>query len=161
MAKAKTPTRFEWKEIHSTLTVIGKDKVTGDSIEFNRSDVSRENLPYLDCFALKTILSTRVSQADPDDKMEQMRDVIALLKTPKWTKEREGGGIAIVSTFVQAVAKVKGCTIPQAQQSLKSFDKEAKDKMRKNAKVVKAMRDIEAAQTKEAEDLVDLDDLAS
>lgn len=151
--------RFSWTEDLDTLTVFGTDKVTGDWISFSYEEVSQVNRPRLVCFALKTILATRTSSADSDDKLDAMRDVKNLLGTDSWEKDREGGGFGVVSTFVEALAELKGQSIPAIQASLKKYSKEQREAMKDNAKVKAKMEEIEKARKDVAADSLSLEDL--
>lgn len=152
--------RMAWKEDLESLTVTGMDKESGAAVSFSWDSVSEENRPKLACFALKTILATRTSAADPEDKVIQMREVAKLLATEKWDKDRVGGS-PTVSVLVEAIAKVKGISIPAAQKALARYDKDAKAAMEANPKVAKAMEEVKAARAEVEADAVDMDDLLS
>lgn len=152
--------RMKWEDDVDALTVTGTDKVTGASITFGYEQVSEANRPKLICFALKTLLATRTSSVDPDDKLDAMQDVVALLGTDAWEKEREGGGLSVVSVFTEAVAAVQGITIPQAQRALKGLSPKARDGIKAHPKVKAEMARIKEERDA-ADETISLDDLLS
>ena len=149
--------RMRWAEDLENLQVVGTDKLTGKTVSLSWEDVSEENRPRLACFALKTILATRTSAENADVKVAAMMEVAELLGSPRWDRERQGGS-PTVSLLVEAVAAVKGISIPAAQKALAGYDKEAKKAIEGNPKVAAKMAKLRKLREESQE--VDLGDLA-
>jgi hypothetical protein len=106
---------------------------------------------------LNTLLQQRTSQTDIEaGKLKEIGEYFELLKSGEWARERVGGP-GVVSAEIEAIAKIKGVTIPQVQKALKAMDETTRAKVLANAKVVemaKAIRE-EREETREVS-LVDL-----
>ena len=74
-----------------------------------------------------------------------MREVFSQLASGQWKKERVVGA-PTVSAEVEALAQLKGISIPDAQRALRAYAPEQREKIMANAKI-KAAREKEAPET--------------
>lgn len=146
------------------ITVIvrkrdGENFVDVETEDFKIEDVAEELRPNVGCYGLSKILQDRTSEvkAGPD-KMAAMREVMSQLTAGQWEKERVVGA-PTVSAEVEALAKLKGITIPDAQRALKKYAADVREKILANPQVV----ELAAAIRKEREgaEAVSLDDMVA
>ena len=142
----------------SIVKGTGKDKSVIETKDFDLADVAETLQPDVSLYGLSKILQDRTSDVtDKREKLLAMSEVMERLSEGEWAKERVGGS-PTVSPEVEALADIKGISIPQAQKSLKNYDPEKRKKILGNAKVVAKAATIKAARLEAKE--VSLDDLA-
>lgn len=109
-------------------------------------------------YGLSKLLQDRASDvAIGPGKLEAMAEVHAQLTAGQWQKERKVGA-TVVSAEVEALAQLKSISVPAAQQALKAYPKDARDKILANPKIVALAEEIRKARA-DAE-AISLDDLA-
>jgi len=137
----------------------GEDFVDLESATFKLSDVAEELHPNIMLYGLKQVISDRCSQTETGpDKLAAMREVYSQLGAGQWKKDRVVGA-PTVSAEVEALAQLKGISIPDAQRALKSYSPEQRDKILGNAKIKEIAQQIRAA--RETAPVTSLDDLAA
>jgi len=143
-----------------TIMVYDFDEETSlDETVFSFRKVHATLQARTSLYGLKKILMDRTSQVkeNPEAKLAAMADVMARLETGEWSAERQGGGLGVVSVEVQALAQVKGITVPDAQLALKSYTKEQREKILSSAKVQEAAKALRAQ--REKAEVKSLDDM--
>ena len=138
----------------------GDDFVDLESETFKLEDVAEEirnsNIPL---YGLKQVLSDRCSQVDTGpDKLSAMREVMSQLNSGQWKKERVVGA-PTVSAEVEALAQIKGISIPDVQRALRNYAPEQREKILGNARVKELAAQIREARTEAP--TASLDDLAA
>lgn len=130
-----------------------------ESETFDYSDLAPSTEPRVKLYGLGKILADRNSQVkdDPAKKLAGMKEVFDLLCSGEWKAERAGGGLGVVSVDVEALAAVKGITIPEAQRALKEYSKEQREKILSSSRVQAEAAKIKKA--REASAPESLDDL--
>jgi len=91
------------------------------------------------------------------DKLDLMQKVADRLESGEWAAERTSGS-PVVSINVEALARVKQISVPQAQKALKAYSPEQKEAIFANEAIVAAAAEIKAERENAAD--VSLDDLA-
>ena len=87
-------------------------------------------------YGYSKLLQDRSSEVDVGpNKLDAMDGVAEQLKNGLWAKERKVGA-TVVSPEVEALARFKGGSVPQAQAALKGYNKEAREKILKHPKIV-------------------------
>jgi hypothetical protein len=128
-----------------------------DNETFPMADVAESVRGHVGLYGLGQFLQDRVSDTNTGpDKLEGMREVFEMLKKGEWEKERVSGGFT-VSPQVEALARIKGVTIPQIQAALKSKTKEQREKILAHKSVTELAEQIKKEREGQAE--VALDDL--
>ena len=137
----------------------GEDFTDLETETFRLADVAEELHPNIMLYGLKQVISDRCSQVDTGpDKLAAMREVAAQLKAGQWKKDRVVGA-PTVSAEVEALAQLKGISIPDAQRALKSYAPEQREKILSNAKIKELAAQIRAS--RETAPVTSLDDLAA
>lgn len=132
-----------------------KESVVG-SHSFPASDIHASLHRNVSLYGYSKLLQDRSSDIPTGpEKITAMQEVAELLKNGEWEKERKVGA-PIVRPEVEALAQLKGCTVADIQASLKTYSKEAKEKVFANAKVVALAAEIKAKRESGAVDLSDL-----
>lgn len=110
-------------------------------------------------YGLKKLLMDRTSQVkeNPAAKLKAMAEVMARLEQGEWTAERQGGGLGIVSVEVEALAELKGISIPDAQAALKAYSEDQRKKILGSSRVQERAKAIKAK--REGQEVEKLDDL--
>lgn len=131
---------------------------TIDTREFGVREVAEKLMPNVTLYGLSKVLQDRTSdvKAGPD-KLAAMDEVLARLAEGEWEKARVVGA-PVVSAEVEALAELKGISIPDAQKALKKYSKEQKEQILANEKIVERAKEIRARRDAQEED-VSLDDL--
>lgn len=168
MAKDKTnpfSLSFDESGVEDGVLSVTVRKRVGDDFEdmetetFKLEDVAQELLPNISLYGFKQILSDRCSQVDTGpDKLTAMREVMSLLAAGQWKKERVVGA-PTVSAEVEALAQLKGISIPDAQRALKGYAPEQREKILGNPKIKELAAQIKAA--RQEAPTANLDDLAA
>lgn len=83
----------------------------------------------------------RASQFDGLDKLDKIQQVYDDLCEGVWERESKRGSV-IVAAWIEALAEVKGATIPEIQASLKGYTDEQKDKIKANPAVVAKTQEV-------------------
>lgn len=137
----------------------GDDFVDLETENFKLEDVADELKNNIVLYGLKQVLSDRCSQVDTGpDKLSAMREVMSALASGQWKKERVVGA-PTVSAEVEALATLKGITIPDAQRALRGYAPEQREKILANPRIKEMAAQIRA-QRSEAP-AISLDDLAA
>lgn len=140
-------------------------KEHGDPVTFNAEDIHPDLIPRVGLFGLSSLLQTRTSSLSTegaDARIEGMKEVfrqISVHGDGKWEKTRVVGS-PVVSAEVEALADLRGVSIPDIQESLKRYSKDDRAKILANDAVkVKADELRKARATKSDEASPDLSDL--
>jgi len=137
----------------------GEDFTDLETASFSLANVAEELHPNITLYGLKQVISDRCSQVETGpDKLAAMREVYAQLCAGQWKKERVVGA-PTVSAEVEALAQLKGISIPDAQRALKAYSPEQREKIMANAKIKELAAQIRAG--RETATVTSLDDLAA
>src|SRR3990172_6422942 len=166
MEKAKEELGLRAQEDMGAMTVtISVVDFESDTVQdkdvFAFEDVAKSLRDRVSLYGLKKLLMDRTSQVkdNPILKLKGMGEVLLRLGAGEWTAERAAGGLGVVSPEVEALAGLKGISIPDAQKALKVYSPEQREKILGNSKIVNEAAKIKAAREKEAPKT--LDDLLS
>lgn len=83
----------------------------------------------------------RASQFDGPEKLEKITQVYDDLCAGVWERESKRGTV-IVAAWIEALAEVKGATIPEIQASLKGYTDAQKEKIRANPAVEAKTKEV-------------------
>ena len=137
----------------------GDDFTDLETAEFKLEDVAEELHPNITLYGLKQVVSDRCSQVETGpDKLAAMREVFSQLASGQWKKERVVGA-PTVSAEVEALAQLKGISIPDAQRALRAYAPEQREKIMANTKIKELAAQIRAS--REVSEVTSLDDLAA
>ena len=136
----------------------GKEKVVLDSRTFSITNYSEEIQSNIHVYGLSKVLQDRVSAIDMDSKLSAMDEVSVQLAEGKWKKDRVVGA-PVVSAEVEALAILKGVTIPDVQKALKKYDKDARKAILASDAVQEQAKEIR--EERATSEVVSLDDLVS
>jgi hypothetical protein len=132
--------------------VIGSTTIDG-----NRVAESLRPSVYL--YGLRALCNDRTSDGKVKElgiaKFDMFEKVVGRLEQGEWESERTVGA-PTVSIKVEALARVKGISVGSAQKKLREYSVDAKEKIFANAKVLAAIKEIEAERESEEESLDDL-----
>lgn len=130
-----------------------------DQDVFVLADIAEKLRDRVTLYGVKKLLMDRTSQVkeNPKAKLAAMAEVMARLGEGEWTAERVGGGLGIVSVEVEALAELKGISIPDAQAALKAYSDEQRKKILASPKVQERAKAIKAK--REGQEVEKLDDL--
>lgn len=144
-------------EIVKKETDSEKESVVGQK-SFKAQDVHTSLHKNVGLYGLSKLLQDRSSDIPTGpEKIAAMEEVMVLLAAGEWEKERKVGA-PIVRPEVEALAQLKNCSVADIQASLRTYSKEAKEKVLTNPKVVALAAEIKA---KREAGTVDLSDLAA
>lgn len=157
--------KYELDAAAGTVKAILRERNDADEFVEVASEVYKyDSLPegitaMVKLYGLSKVLQDRCSEVEVgSEKIPALSEVFAQLSTGQWEKARVVGG-TVVSAEVEALAQLKGISIPDAQKALSKYDKAQKEKILANAQVVALAKSIrEARANKEA---TSLDDLAA
>src|SRR3990172_7498273 len=162
MAKAKEALGLRAQEdtaaMAVTISVVDFETDTvKDKDVFRFEDVHQTLRDRLSLYGLKKLLMDRTSQVKdaPVQKLKDMAAVLERLGAGEWTAERAAGGLGVVSPEVEALAGLKGISIPDAQKALKAYSPEQRTKILGNPKIVEEAAKIKAAREKETPETLD------
>lgn len=166
MAKSTNPYSLSFDENFDDMSVSvtvrkrqGEDFVDVETETFKWGDVPAELQPNIELYGLKQVISDRCSQVDTGpDKLAAMREVMAQFVAGTWKKERVVGA-PTVSAEIEALAQLKGISIPDAQRALRNYAADQREKILANPKIAELAAQIKAA--RENATTVDLGDLAA
>jgi len=133
-----------------------------DKVDFNAREINETLNSHVYLYGLSKFLQDRCSSTDTGpEKLEAMKEEFQQLRDGQWKKERSGGGggggVAGVKPEVEALARIKGVSIPEIQKSLKNYSKEQKEQIFGNEKVQEAAAQIREERKGYSD--VDLDDM--
>lgn len=146
--------------VAKTVTMVIVDAegepVTQEVFEF--ADVHQELRDEVSLYGLQKLLMDRTSQITDSlrGKLTGMLEVMQSLKAGEWRAERETGPRS-VSAEVEALAQLKGASIPAIQKSLAAYIEEQRKKILANAKVQRLAQAIR--EEREKAEQVSLDDM--
>lgn len=83
----------------------------------------------------------RASQFEGQEKLEKIAQVYEDLCNGIWERESKRGA-TIVAAWIEALAEVKGATIPEIQASLKGYTDAQKEKIRANPAVAAKTKEV-------------------
>jgi len=136
-------------------TATEKEKIVGEH-SFPVSDVHQTLHKHVALYGYSKLLQDRSSDIPTGpEKITAMQEVAELLKSGEWEKERKVGA-PIVRPEVEALAELKNCTVADIQASLRTYSKEAREKVFSNPKVVALAAQIKAKREAGNVDLSDL-----
>lgn len=140
------------------VNVLDANDVTVATDVFSFNDVHESQQDRVSLYGLSKLLADRTSgTGDKRKKLKEMQEVMDRLAEGEWSKERVVGA-PIVSVFVEALAELKGITVPQAQKALSGYAKETREKILSNQKVVEIAERIR--KERDEASAPSLDDLA-
>ena len=162
MAKAKEALGLRAQEDTAAMTVtISVVDFESDTVQdkdvFAFEDVAESLRDRVSLYGLKKLLMDRTSQVkdNPILKLKGMGEVLLRLGAGEWSAERVAGGLGVVSPEVEALAGLKGISIPDAQKALKAYSSEQREKILANPKIVAEAAKIKAAREKETPETLD------
>jgi len=156
--------KIELNEELNAVDVIVREKVDGDfnaidTGSFGVDGVHDDISSKVALYGLSKLLQDRSSSVPTGpDKLAAMNEVFAQLATGEWNKERTRGA-SVVSAEVEALAAIKGHSIPDIQRALKGYTAEQKDKIFASDVVKTKAAEIRAAREGSDEVAVDLADM--
>lgn len=134
------------------------DKEFYDERTFLASEIAEALQTWTFLYGVSKILQDRCSGTSvADGKLEEMDEVFSMLKEGKKNRERQVGS-PVVSAEVEALAELKGVTIPDIQRSLSKYDADTRKKILSNAQVQAKAQEIKERRAS-AGDGASLDDL--
>jgi hypothetical protein len=149
MAKAKEALGLRAQEdtaaMAVTISVVDFETDTvKDKDVFRFEDVHQTLRDRVSLYGLKKLLMDRTSQVKdaPVQKLKDMAAVLERLGAGEWAAERAAGGLGVVSPEVEALAVLKGISIPDAQKALKAYSPEQRAKILGNPRIVEAAAKI-------------------
>ncbi len=164
MAKAKEALGLRAQEntdeMSVTIQVVDFESDTvKDQDVFDFASVHETLSKRVSLYGLKKLLMDRTSQVkdNPIQKLKEMGEVLNRLHMGEWAAERAAGGLGVVSPEVEALAVLKGISIPDAQKALKAYTPEQRAKILGNPRIVEEAAKIKAS--REAAKPEALDDL--
>lgn len=130
-----------------------------DSVEYSFNDVDEKLHPVTSLYGLSKLLQDRCSEvpAGPE-KIPAMREVHDQFKRGEYEKARVVGP-SIVSVEVEALAELKGVSIPDAQAALKKYSKEQREAILGNPQIVARAEEIAKRRATTEGNVASLDDL--
>lgn len=132
-----------------------KESVVGEK-SFPANQIHQSLHKNVSLYGFSKLLQDRSSDIPTGpEKIAAMEEVAALLAAGEWEKERKVGA-PIVRPEVEALAQLKGCTVADIQASLRTYSKEAREKVFNNPKVVELAAQIKAKREAGGVDLSDL-----
>src|SRR3990172_1860422 len=162
MAKAKEALGLRAQEDVDAMTVTisvvdFENEIVKDKDVFAFSDVAESLRKRVSLYGLKKLLMDRTSQVKdaPVQKLKDMAEGLERLSAGEWAAERAAGGLGVVSPEVEALAGLKGISIPDAQKALKAYSPEQRTKILGNPKIVEEAAKIKAAREKETPETLD------
>src|SRR3990172_5252414 len=164
MAKAKEALGLRAQEDMDAMTVTisvvdFENEIVKDKDVFAFRDVAESLRKRVSLYGLKKLLMDRTSQIKdaPIQKLKDMAAVLDRLGAGEWAAERAAGGLGVDSPEVEALAVLKGISIPDAQKALKAYSPEQRARILGNPQIVAAAAKIK--QGREAAKPETLDDL--
>lgn len=155
--------RFELDTARRVVKAIlrqkdGDEFTPVDQREYGFDKVAAPLQGDVSLYGLSKFLQDRASDSEAGpEKLATMDEYFALLCNGVWEKERQVGS-PVVSPEVEAVARIKGISVPDAQRALKKYDAETKAKILGSEKVQTIAAQIRAE--RDNAQAVDLGDLA-
>lgn len=154
----RTKVKLNTEDMSVDVEIINnEDDSVAESEIFLASEVHDSVKQQVALYGLSKLLQDRASDTKVGpEKIAAMRAVLGQLAAGEWARERKIGAI-VVSAEVEALARIKGVTVPQIQAALKSYPKEARVKILGHESVQELAATIKAERA-EAE-VVDLGDM--
>lgn len=126
---------------------------------FPATDIHQSIRNQVALYGLSKLLQDRSSDvAAGPGKVAAMREIAQQLAEGTWQKERQVGAI-IVRPEVEAMARLRSCSVSEIQKALSSYPKDAREKMLSHPKVVELAETIR--KEREAASELDLSEFAS
>jgi hypothetical protein len=142
-----------------SVNVSIMDRATKEAVAselFPAADIHDSCKQKVALYGYSKLLQDRASDVDVGPgKIDAMRLVAAQLAAGQWAKERKIGAI-VVSTDVEALARLKSISVPAAQAALKSYPKEVRQQILANEAIQTLSAEIAAE--REAQEVTSLDD---
>lgn len=158
--KARLSVAYYTEEMTVQFKVLNPADQVVDSTEFSFEELPGEGeiRDKISLYGLNKLLTDRTSdEKDKEEKLVAMREVFDRLCNGEWAKERQVGA-PVVSVAVEALAELKGISVPAAQKALSSYKKEVRDKILANPQVTEIAERIK--EERESAEAASLDDLA-
>jgi len=142
-------------KVINKLAKEGENPVT-ETESFKVADVHANLHKNVVLYGVSKLLQDRSSDVPTGPgKLAAMREVMELLQTGEWERERKVGA-PVVRPEVEALAEIKGCSVADIQNALRKYDKVAREKILENEKVVARAAEIRAKREATTVDLSDL-----
>ena len=142
-------------ELFGSVSVTWSDKLTGDHVKWNASDLNPVHFGKVFAYGLAKLAEDRTSAASEGEKLAARREIIEFFKGTEWKKPRAAGG-PTVSAEIEALAQLKGASVAAIQTALrKKYTKEQREEILASDEVQEKAAEIRKARENE----VDLDDL--
>mgnify|MGYP007059420884 FL=1 len=158
--KYRTKVDLNADEMSVDISIVDKgsnEVVASDS--FPAHEIHESVRPQVSLYGYSKLLQDRVSDVPiGPEKLDAMKEVAAQLGSGQWAKERKIGAV-VTSPEVEALARLKQISVPQAQAALKDYPKEVREKILANPKIVELAAQIRAE--RDQAESVSLDDLAA
>jgi len=153
-------TKVEYVEDGVVFNVVDEAGKIQHHKEFRLDTIPETQQQYLKLYGFNKLLSDRTSEFSKNhaERLEKMEEVVALLASDQWRSGSRASTSGTVSPEVEALAELKGVTIPEIQKALKQYSKEQREKILANDKVAEKAERIR--QERQESEGVSLDDLA-
>lgn len=163
MSRANNPYRttvdLNTENMSVDVSIIARetDEVVA-SESFAAGDIHESLRQQVSLYGYSKLLQDRASDVKlGPEKLEAMQGIAAQLAAGQWAKERKIGAV-VVGANVEALARLKNISVPQAQAALKGYPKETREKILAHPDVVALAETIRAERGEQ--ELPTLDDLA-
>lgn len=159
--KARLSVAYLTEEMVVQFKVLSADDQIVDSTAFSFDELPEDGeiRDKVSLYGLNKLLTDRTSdEKNKRDKLLAMREVFDRLCGGEWAKERVVGA-PVVSVFVEALAELKGISVPTAQKALSGYPKDTREKILANPKVTEIAERIK--EEREESEEISLDELAS
>jgi hypothetical protein len=154
MAKAKQ--RYSWQRNADKGTATKVDSETEKSLTILGFELPKAIQAEIFVYGISKIIDDRLSQVAADLKLPEMSKLTEQFQAGEWKAERTAGA-RFLPTVIEAIAKIKGCSVAAAQAAYRGLDEEQRTVLKGN--LAEQITAIEEAREKAAE--VGLDDLLS
>lgn len=126
----RTKVKLNTEDMSVDVEIINnQDDTVAESEVFLASEIHESVRSQVALYGLSKLLQDRASDTKVGpEKIAAMRAVLSQLAGGEWARERKIGAI-VVSAEVEALARIKNVTVPQIQAALKSYPKEARQKI--------------------------------
>lgn len=159
-SKFRTQVKLNTEAMSVDVNIV--DKETNKSVadrSYKAQDIHDSVRHQVALYGLSKLLQDRASDVEVSPaKLDAMDEIHAQLKEGQWAKERKIGAV-VTSPEVEALARLKSISVPAAQQALKAYPKEAREKILANPQIVELAAQIR--KEREEAESVSLDDLAA
>ncbi len=152
----KAKQRFSWDRDATTGIIVKTDGLTSATFETDLSTYPQLIQDEIFVYGGSKIIDDRLSQVPASLKIQEAEKLVLQFMEGDWKAERTGGA-RFLPTVVEAIKKVKGCSIAAAQKAYRGLDDEQRIVIKEN--LAETIREIDEA--RKEEDVPELDDLLS